>query len=527
MCKRKRKLFFWGLLTVILLGSILGLSHFVLNLYFQFTAGPQLFAIRHQVYPHLYAYADKTSYFSGDTAKIFVSVRPGGEVKWVLGERKTAFNSNQTALQDSVAPDNHQNDPNPRNFFSGIIQGKAQKNNDNIAENGAGWEVTLEIPLENLKGGWYVLSLQAGSKSWRSTIIIKPNLSEICLDTTEEPAKIAYILPTNTWNSYNPWGGKSHYSKNRALNLSFNRPCEGADPFLQARFDNFNITFHAAPKDVYSLDLLDSLGIKYDLYTDEDLHSFASDSAIGHCPKPGWVNNYEIIMIGNHSEYWTKEIWETLHQFANQGGSLVLLSGNFGFWLTKLDLKKRTQWVNKTDENQWQVAEPSLIGILGIYTSLHAMHTYAPYSVSVGDTNEWIFEGTGLKETDLFGAKSDIRDQSVGYNGIWQQMSFFFLKRGWGAASGLEFDRTGPHTPANWVTVAEGLNPKAFSNGAVYPDSRVEWYANGGAQMGFYEHPGGGIVFNVGSVAFPGSIPFDPQIRKIIENVIKRVVTPK
>src|SRR6478752_6684544 len=41
-----------------------------------------------------------------------------------------------------------------------------------------------------------------------------------------------------------------------------------------------------------------------------------------------------------------------------------------------------------------------------------------------------------------------------------------------------------------------------------------------GAEMTFYRHPGGGWVFLVGSIAFGGSIPDDPRIRQILENVL-------
>lgn len=47
------------------------------------------------------------------------------------------------------------------------------------------------------------------------------------------------------------------------------------------------------------------------------------------------------------------------------------------------------------------------------------------------------------------------------------------------------------------------------------------------ADMTFFETPGGGAVFSVGSIAWPGSLPYngyDNNVSKICENVLRRFV---
>ena len=41
-----------------------------------------------------------------------------------------------------------------------------------------------------------------------------------------------------------------------------------------------------------------------------------------------------------------------------------------------------------------------------------------------------------------------------------------------------------------------------------------------GADMVTYDHPGGGLVFSVGSITFGGSLVIDPRLQKIVRNVL-------
>jgi hypothetical protein len=73
--------------------------------------------------------------------------------------------------------------------------------------------------------------------------------------------------------------------------------------------------------------------------------------------------------------------------------------------------------------------------------------------------------------------------------------------------------------------LARGLNPEDFmppGTQANYLDPAYRWDGRGGAHMATYDHPGGGGVFSVGSIAFGGSLVVDPALQRIVRNVLDR-----
>ncbi len=87
--------------------------------------------------------------------------------------------------------------------------------------------------------------------------------------------------------------------------------------------------------------------------------------------------------------------------------------------------------------------------------------------------SHWAFEGTDLEDGDLFGQSS-------------------LHMRCPGGASGHETDKISPSSPKNVVRLAKGTN-----------------IDEGGAELVYYETPGGGAVFSAGSIAWPSAILVD------------------
>ena len=54
------------------------------------------------------------------------------------------------------------------------------------------------------------------------------------------------------------------------------------------------------------------------------------------------------------------------------------------------------------------------------------------------------------------------------------------------------------------------------------PNDEFDWDGSGGAHMTYYDHPGGGGVFSVGSIAFGGSLVVDPFLQGAVRNVLNR-----
>ena len=121
--------------------------------------------------------------------------------------------------------------------------------------------------------------------------------------------------------------------------------------------------------------------------------------------------------------------------------------------------------------------------LLGVVCTETGIMTAAPYRVLAAD--HWIFEGTGLKNGDLFGKES-------------------LHERIPGGASGHETDKRSAHSPANTQLLAKGENPD-----------------NGGSEIVLHEPGQGAAVFSVGSITWVSSLFVDESISTITRNVLQ------
>jgi hypothetical protein len=135
-------------------------------------------------------------------------------------------------------------------------------------------------------------------------------------------------------------------------------------------------------------------------------------------------------------------------------------------------------------ESRFHVFHESEASLLGVRCTEEGIMTGAPYRAV--DASHWVFEGTGLKNGDIFGEKN-------------------LHVRCSGGASGHETDKMSLSSPKNTVLLAKGLNPD-----------------DGGAEIVYHETPSGGEVFSVGSISYPSSLPVDPNIQAITRNVLDR-----
>ena len=126
-------------------------------------------------------------------------------------------------------------------------------------------------------------------------------------------------------------------------------------------------------------------------------------------------------------------------------------------------------------------SEANLLGV--VFTEAGIM-TGAPFRVL--DADHWAFEGTGLKNGDLFGQAS-------------------LHMRCPGGASGHETDKVSPSSPPGVHRLAKGTN-----------------IDDGGAELTCYETASGGAVFAAGSITWPSAILVDDAVSRITANVLRR-----
>jgi hypothetical protein len=218
------------------------------------------------------------------------------------------------------------------------------------------------------------------------------------------------------------------------------------------------------------------MGHDYDVIADIDLHNDAS-----------LLDNYKVLILNCHPEYWTTEMYQHLTDYLENGGNLMYLGANGVYWrvalaFNRIEVKKQgdTHLYDSGKGGMWRDLGKPESAVLGIHYTEVGYGTYAPYSVLL--PNHWVFDNTNLNQGDLIGEVS--------------------LNRS--GASGHETDKVSPYSPQNIQILAQGQNPN-----------------NGGADMIFYQDSiSGSKVFSVGSITYTGSLSVDSNISTITNNVI-------
>lgn len=353
------------------------------------------------------------------------------------------------------------------------------------SESGANWETSYSFTIpDDWKNGMYAARLRdrSGNTSY-ITFIVKGNKNNLKGD-------IAVLASTNTWQAYNDWGGLSFYTNandDDDTNLfdsgivSLMRPNPQGDPT--------NGIGHTAGAELHVLSWLESEGHPYKLITDYDLDK-----------EPSILDQFRVLIISTHNEYWTPNMYDSLERFLNRGGSLLYLSGNGVYWKALLNDKdqlevrkdfKRHKFDN-TQGGYWtKHLNRSESSVLGVRFQNSGFSVPAPYKVLKAD--HWIYKNTGLANGDL-----------IGKTGLTA------VKDSTGGASGWETDQMDQNSPPNSVLLARGINTKGK-----------------GAEMVYYDHPGGGGVFSVGSITFGGSLAVDKDLKTMVNNVLERFLSDR
>lgn len=329
-------------------------------------------------------------------------------------------------------------------------------------------------------------------------------------------ARIAVLASNITWNAYNSFGGRSNYihpdrlppepTVNARMELkrytdpdhinydttdyaplSFDRPeaintipdgARATDP-IPGRAG-----CHLAPAEWRLLAWLEREGFPCDFWAETQLHTGLLN-----------LHHYRVLILSTHPEYWSRVMFNRVRDWVwNQGGRVLYLGGNglncevefldeFTCAYRNEDARRERQ-TGARSESRFHMRGPSEASLLGVVYDDRGIMTAAPYQVL--DDSHWVFEGTGLRNGDLFGRHS-------------------LHERIPGGASGHETDKRSPSSPEQIRLLARGLNP-----------------GNGGAEMTVYETPSGGAVFAAGSICWPASVLVDEGVSRITANVLRR-----
>lgn len=354
---------------------------------------------------------------------------------------------------------------------------------------GCAWKTTeIDIPVE-ATSGLHALRLDDGTGDplWLP-VPIRP--------AVVEPGRIAVLANTNTWNAYNAWAGISQYTNPNGEVLSFHRPQRWFRPDGQLSDDRHEPNAHLLAGEMEVIGVLDEADIAYDVWTDHDLHSGALPLA-----------QYRALLLSTHPEYWTNDMFDRLAGYLDGGGNLINVGAN-GVYERVAFNDDGSALVLRDGEPEGRRdllryngrGERALLGVAFEARSGDAALTYAPYRVE--QAGHPFFEGTDLADGSLFATDDNLRGGA-----------------GWEVDS--SFDDGDPESagpaPANLQILARGtLGEWTGQEGRWNPDTN--------AHMTYYDHPGGGFVFSVGSIAYGHWMRRDARAARVVVNAVNRAL---
>ncbi|HJT76378.1 MAG TPA: carboxypeptidase-like regulatory domain-containing protein, partial [Gemmataceae bacterium] len=266
-------------------------------------------------------------------------------------------------------------------------------------------------------------------------------------------AAVAVLASTNTWNAYNPFGGRSNYVMaarmidrpivNAKADLPRYRLADygewtGAADFAPLSFDRpepYNLVpegvectdpiegrqaCHLAPAEWRLLGWLERQRVAYDLYADYQLHAGELD-----------LDAYRVLILNTHPEYWSAEAYGRVKRWVfERGGRLMYLGGNgLNCAIEYLDGGRAMRCLNAWPtgrESRFHARVESEASLLGVVFTDAGVMTVAPYEVVEPD--HWAFAGTGLEAGSRLGRET--APPLVGYECDGVPLAGFDVDRG-------------------------------------------------------------------------------------------------
>ncbi len=218
----------------------------------------------------LNGYADRLSYYPGDECNLYLS----------YNQNRPEANINILNLADETV-----------DVIRTMVCPQDTLGNQPW-EDGFGYEVTYKYRVPELPAGIYLV----GGKV---PLIIK----------SREARDITVLYPSNTLNAYCTAGGKSLYSylstdNEEADIVSFMRPIPFANQHSSVEFFKW-ISFK---------------GYDVAFISDSDMDSYEN------------IKGTKVLMVVGHSEYWTRRARKNFDKFVDDGGDVIILSGNTMWW---------------------------------------------------------------------------------------------------------------------------------------------------------------------------------------------------
>lgn len=505
----------------------------------------------------LACYTDRLSLRPGETFALHISVENGPcrlEIARVGKAREIVH------TQDGIVAGHH---PAP----------------EDADRKGCGWPVALDVTAgADWRTGYYDIALtDAAGEVTHHFVCIKP-----AAGTTGSSAVL--VLATNTYHSYNWWGGANAYSNVTGL-------MTGKVPFDQAMDQAIGVSstqrpftqmIIAAPDDAPRLINMRSRGFKekpwtadpdwmrrhrispYDgsagflnkwehafaAWTEEEGYAFDYVTDYDLDTDPDLLSAYTSAFFVGHSEYWSGKQREQVERFVDEGGYAAILSGNTCFWKVRWEDDGKTyvchKWKGFEAEDvpdadathlwshpAFKAPEAEITGLsfnFGGYHRLGMCVSRGSAGFTVYNDKHWALEGTDLFYGDILGGDVPL----IGYESDGCQFEF--------GADGLPKAIPLGGVPENLEII--GIAPVTLGEDSssgyapMIPPEKLDVIAEvihgdgspamqqrvlrGHAMLASFKR-GKGEVFNTGTTEWAhGLAAHDPFVETITRNVMKR-----
>ncbi len=216
------------------------------------------------------------------------------------------------------------------------VDGTAQARPRSSGATGAGWPVTSEVAVPgDWVSGYYLARFRGpGSDTGATVFVVRAPASRA--------APILIQVPVNTWQAYNPWGGKSLYEDNsaggRGDRVSFERPF--APGYLQP-----------LEWELHLVRFLEREGYDVAYQTDVDTHR-----------DPESLLRYRLVIVAGHGEYWTSRMRDAFDRARDLGTNLAFFGANISYWQIRYENGERTIVAYKSPADPEQ--DPALRTVL-------------------------------------------------------------------------------------------------------------------------------------------------------------------
>jgi N,N-dimethylformamidase len=412
-----------------------------------------------------------------------------------------------------------------------------------------GWESDLEwVVPDSFASGVYVLRISQGEHEDAIPFYICPPKGQRTADLAVLASTFTHVIYGNhsrpdfkpEWMDrhlarggypYNP----AQYEEFGCSTYNFHRDgsgichCSHLRPLLNTRPGYYTMGYGKGSglrhfqADSHLIWWLHEKSISYDIITDRELHEEGYAA----------IQGYKAVTTGSHPEYHTSNTLDALLEFRNRGGKFMYLGGNGFYWRVAVHGQEKGIIEIRRAEGgirAW-AAEPGEYynAFDGNYGGLWRRNGRPPQHLAgVGFTSQGQFEGTYFRRTK----ESHAPDLDWIFEGIAEEVLGDFGFSGGGAA-GYELDRAdvrlgsppdirvlaqSEQHPDHFVLVPEEL----LTHLTTLPMQPIDELIR--ADMIYFEVPGGGAVFSVGSITFCGSLPWNGganNISRLIENVLR------